>query len=215
MDGNRRWAKAKGLPVFMGHSQGYENLKDFLKVAKKAGVKHVIAFAFSLENWKRSEEEVSFILGLMKKVLKDERETFLAEKTRMYFAGDLSLFPQDMQDEMRKLEEESKGFSDMSLTLCVSYGGREEIVHATNKCIEKGITKITEKDISENIYTFGVPDPDIIIRTSGEMRISGFLLWQSTYSELFFTKTLWPDFGEAEFLSILDEFSNRERRMGK
>ena len=215
MDGNRRWAKAKGLPTFAGHSKGRETLKEFLKYARKAGVKHVIAFAFSLENWKRSSEEVSFLLELMLKAFKEERDEFVGEKAQIRFAGDLSKFPADLQEAMKKLEEDTKQFKDMSLTLCVSYGGRDEIVTATNKCIADGITKITDKDISEHLYTAGIPDPDIIIRTSGEMRLSGFLLWQATYSELFFTKTLWPDFSEEEFNKILEEYSNRERRMGK
>ncbi len=215
MDGNRRWAKAKGLPTFMGHNKGYETLKDFLKIAKNRGVKHVIAFAFSLENWNRSKEEVSFLLGLISRIFREERNKFIEEKTRIYFAGDISKFPKDMQIDMKKLEDDTKQFDEMSLTLCVSYGGREEIVTATNKCIAEGITNITDKDISEHLYTANIPDPDVIIRTSGEMRLSGFLLWQATYSELFFTNTLWPDFEEEEFDKILAEYSNRERRLGK
>jgi undecaprenyl diphosphate synthase len=215
MDGNRRWAKARGLTTFAGHSKGRETLKEFLKFARKAGVKHVIAFAFSMENWKRSSEEVSFLLELMLKAFKEEREEFIGEKSNIRFAGDISKFPENLQEAMKKLEEDTKQFEELSLTLCVSYGGRDEIVMAVNKCLAEGITEITEKDISKHLYTAGIPDPDIIIRTSGEMRTSGFLPWQTTYSELFFTKTLWPDFGEEEFNKILEEYSNRERRMGK
>jgi undecaprenyl diphosphate synthase len=214
MDGNRRWAKAKGLPTFMGHNQGYETLKEFLKIAKAKGVKHVIAFAFSLENWKRTKEEVSFLLDLISRIFREERDRFIAEKTRIFFAGNLSLFPEDMQKEMHQLEEDTWDFADMTLTLCVSYGGRDEIVSSVQKCLAEGTT-VTEEAISKHLYTKNVPDPDIIIRTSGEMRLSGFLLWQATYSELFFTNTLWPDFGETEFTNILNEYAMRERRMGK
>lgn len=216
MDGNRRWAKAKGLPVFEGHNKGYETLKDVLKWSKALGVKNVIAFTFSLENWQRTQEEVSFLLGLIRRVVMSEVETFLKEKTRVRFAGDISRFPEDIQKAMRDMEEKTKEFdSNMNLVLCVSYGGRQEITMAVNRCIEEGITNITHKDISEHLYTSGIPDPDIIIRTSGEMRLSGFLLWQATYSEFFFTKTLWPDFGEEELKAIFAEYAARDRRVGK
>lgn len=218
MDGNRRWAKANNLPVFEGHRRGKETLKNFLRTAKKAGVKNVIAYAFSTENWNRTKEEVSFLLDLMQEVFVAEKKDFLNEKARIYFAGDLSKFPQNLMQKMRELEEESAGFTDISLTLCVSYGGREEIVSAVNKALASSggnLETITEDLISQNLYTANVSEPDIVIRTSGEMRLSGFLPWQSIYSELFFTKTLWPDFSEEEFLKILEEYGQRERRRGK
>jgi undecaprenyl diphosphate synthase len=215
MDGNRRWAKARGLPSYQGHSAGREKLKEFLTSARKAGVKHVIAFAFSTENWKRAQEEVMFLLELMLKAFRDDREEFIKEKVQVRFAGALHRFPPELQEAMKKLEDDTRQFEGMSLTLCVSYGGREEIVHAANACVADGITAITEEDISKHVYTAGVPDPDMIIRTSGEMRSSGFLPWQAVYSELFFTDTLWPDFSEEEFLKMIAEYGSRERRIGK
>lgn len=215
MDGNRRWAKSKGLPVFMGHENGYQTLKSFLSWAKEAGVKNVIAFAFSEENWNRSKEEVSYLVELIRKVLKEGMKEILESNMRVRFIGDLSKFPEDLVVEMKKIESESEKNDDFNLVMCLSYGGRQEITHCFNKLIKDGKKEIAMDDISENIYTHGIPDPDIIIRTSGEMRLSGFLLWQSVYSELFFTKTLWPDFSKEEFLSILDEYKKRERRIGK
>lgn len=218
MDGNRRWAKARGLPVFEGHAAGKENLKKFLQIAKDSGVKNVIAYAFSTENWKRTKEEVSFLLDLMRKAFVDEKEEFLKQKAKIRFAGDLSKFPEALADKMRELERESEKFSEMSLTLCVSYGGRDEIVHAVNATLaESGgnLETVTEADIARHLYTADVLEPDMVIRTSGEMRLSGFLPWQTVYSELFFTNTLWPDFGEEEFRKILEEYAGRERRRGK
>lgn len=215
MDGNRRWAKSKNLPTLAGHSMGREKLKEFLSFAKEAGVKHVIAFAFSSENWNRSPEEVSYILDLMLKAFREDKDEFLKQKAKIKFAGDLSRFSEELRNSMVELENETKNFGDVSLTLCVSYGGRDEIIHSFNKIIEKGIKKITGKDISDNLYTNDIPDPDLIIRTSGEMRLSGFLIWQSIYSELFFTDTLWPDFSKEEFLKILEQYGQRQRRFGK
>lgn len=215
MDGNRRWAKGKGLPVFLGHEQGYQTLKSFLGWAKDFGIKNVIAFAFSEENWQRTTEEVSFLVDLIRKILKEEMKEILSQNTRVIFAGNISKFPSDVYDEMKRVEEESSANTEFTLVLCVSYGGRQEIVKACNALISEGKKEINAEDISKHIYTAHIPDPDIIIRTSGEQRLSGFLLWQSTYSELFFTNTLWPDFSQKEFSAILEEYKNRDRRIGK
>lgn len=215
MDGNRRWAKAKGLPTLQGHNIGYKVFKDFLIWAKEAGVKNVVTYAFSLENWKRTPEEVSYLMILIRRIFLEETENFIKEQTSVRFIGDLSLFPADMQQLMKDLEEKTKSFSLMHVAFAVSYGGREEIVSAINACIQKGMNTVTEADISAHLYDATLPDPDVIIRTSGEMRLSGFLPWQTVYSELFFTKTLWPDFSKEEFLSILDKYDMRDRRLGK
>ncbi len=215
MDGNRRWAKAKGLPTFQGHARGREVLKDFLTWCKEAGVRNVVSFAFSTENWNRSPEEVSFLLDLIRTILKDERENFIKEKVCVRFVGDISRFPQDIQEGMKRVTQDTEEFTDLSLFLALSYGGRDEIVHAVNECIREGINPVTVADMSAHMYTYPMPDPDLIIRTSGEMRTSGFLPWQGVYSELFFTDTLWPDFSQEEFKKILEEYSHRERRMGK
>lgn len=214
MDGNRRWAKAHNLPTFMGHSQGYETLEHFLRWAKDAGVSAVIAYAFSHENWNRSKEEVEFMMNLLRDILTNRFEKFLEEKVKVVFAGDVERFPKDIADLMRSWEEKTKAFTDFTLVMAVSYGGRQEILRACSLCTADGIAQPTEEDIAERLYTKHIADPDIVIRTSGEMRLSGFLLWQASYSELFFTKTLWPDFSKEEFLSILKEFNERERRMG-
>lgn len=215
MDGNRRWAKRQGLPTFAGHAAGYEKLKDFVRWAKAVGVSNVVAFAFSLENWNRTPEEVSYLMDLLGNVVDKDAEIFQKEEFRVVFAGDLSRFSESMQQKMKILERDTAHFSERTLILAMSYGGREEIVQAANRCVADGVQPITEADITARLYTSSIPDPDIIIRTSGEMRLSGFLLWQSTYSELFFTATTWPDFSEDEFKSILAEYDNRDRRMGK
>ena len=215
MDGNRRWAKANGLQVFLGHENGYKTLRELLDWAKEVGVKNVVAFAFSEENWGRSEDEVAYLLDLMRKIFSEGMKEIIANNIRVKFAGNLSKFPEDIVADMKKIEKDSKKNTDFNLVLCLSYGGRQEITECCNKLLKEGKKEITAEDISKNIYTCGIPDPDIIIRTSGEQRLSGFLLWQSAYSELFFTKTLWPDFSKKEFLEILREYSDRERRMGR
>jgi undecaprenyl diphosphate synthase len=214
MDGNRRWAKLHNLPTTQGHASGYSTLKDMLHWARESGVHNVVAYAFSDENWKRSKEEVDFLLSLMTKVIEEEFTYFIEQKVRVVFAGSLEKFPGGLRASMKKLEDATKEFTDFNLVLAVSYGGRSEIVSACNRCLAEGKESLTEKDISSHLYTAHIPDPDLIIRTSGEMRLSGFLLWQVAYSELFFTQTLWPDFSKEEFLSIIEEYHSRERRLG-
>lgn len=217
MDGNRRWAKQKNKESFEGHNAGYVVFKNFLNWSKELGVKTVYSYVFSEENWRRTENEVSFLLSLMKKVVFEEAENFIKEKVRVIFAGNISKFPKDIYEKMLEIQERTKENTDFNLVLCLSYGGRSEIVSAVNRFLEKNSNTsfITENDISENIYSSGLSDPDLIIRTSGEQRLSGFLPWQSIYSELFFTNTLWPDFTKEEFESILDQYTKRQRRMGK
>lgn len=220
MDGNRRWAKSKKLPTYEGHSAGYEKLKDFARWAKEAGVKNIIAFAFSTENWERKKHEVDFLLMLFRKMVIEEAEELKKEKARIIFLGDLDKFPKDIAVAARKLEEETKKYAkNQTIGLAVSYGGRAEIISSIKKLVkEKGINaigKIDEKMFSSFLFTKDIPDPDLIIRTSGEMRLSGFLPWQSVYSELFFTKTNWPALTKKEFQKILKEYVFRERRLGK
>ena len=217
MDGNRRWAKQKNKESFEGHNAGYVVFKNFLNWSKELGVKTVYSYVFSEENWRRTENEVSFLLSLMKKVVFEEAENFIKEKVRVIFAGNISKFPKDIYEKMLEIQERTKENTDFNLVLCLSYGGRGEIVSAVNRFLEKNSNTsfVTENDISENIYSSGLSDPDLIIRTSGEQRLSGFLPWQSIYSELFFTNTLWPDFTKEEFESILDQYTKRQRRMGK
>ncbi len=216
MDGNRRWAKANGRPLYDGHKVGYEKLKEVLRWSKEKGVKDVIVFAFSSENWNRAADEVGYLMDLMRFVFKSEVKTLEKEKVRVRFAGDLSRLPKDIQEEAKKtLEKTADG--EVTLTLCVSYGGRAEILNAAKKLLEEKFdpSKLTEEEFSSRLYTAGTPDPDLVIRTSGEERLSGFLPWQTIYSELFFTKTLWPDLSKEEYLDILKKFGERTRRLGK
>lgn len=216
MDGNRRWAEALGKNKTEGHIKGYEVFKNFLNWAKDAGVKTVYSYAFSEENWKRTETEVSFLISLIRRMVENEMDN-LKENVRIKFAGSINKFPKDIYNKMLEIEKRTELNTDFNLVLCLSYGGRQEIVDCFNRMIDKnpGIKNITTEDISQNLYSWGFKDPDLIIRTSGEKRLSGFLPWQSVYSEFFFTKTLWPDFTENEFLEILGEYKKRNRRMGK
>lgn len=219
MDGNRRYAKEKGLPALEGHRAGYETLKNVCKWAKEAGVKNVTVFAFSTENWNRKPEEVSYLLDLMRFALGKELEMFKKEHARILYAGDLTKFPKDIQDILARAVEETKHNTDLTLTTCISYGGRDEILRAIKKAAAKlspaDFQKMTEADFAGFLDTAGTPDPDLIIRTSGEERLSGFLAWQGVYSELFFTKTKWPDFSKEEFNAILTQYGERHRRFGK
>ncbi len=215
MDGNRRFAKREGLPTFEGHRRGYEKLKELMRWAKKAGIGYVIVFAFSTENWNRSPEEVSYLLDLFKFVFTSELGALKKEGIRVRCAGDRARFLPELQTLMARAEKETETLPGPTLVLALSYGGRSEILHAVDELLVSGVKKVSEKDFEARLWTKGIPDPDLIIRTSGEMRLSGFLPWQSVYSELFFTRTLWPDFSEAEFNSILEEFAGRERRIGK
>lgn len=214
MDGNRRWAKAKNLPTFEGHRRGYEKLKEVVHWAKGGGIKYVIVYALSTENWNRTKEEVTYLLGLIRLVLTEELESFKKDGGRIICVGERERFPKDIQEMMTRAETETSTFQGTTLVLALSYGGRAEIVQAVNRAVLKG-TKVDERSFGDLLWTKDVPDPDLIIRTGGEMRLSGFLPWQAVYSELFFTKTLWPDFSEGEFDSIIEEFSKRKRNFGK
>ncbi len=214
MDGNRRWAKAKNLPTFEGHRRGYEKLKEVLRWAKESGVRHLIVYALSTENWNRTQEEVSYLLGLIRLVLTEDLEVVKKEGGKIVCVGERERFPSDIQEMMRRAETETATLEGVTLVLALSYGGHAEIVQAVNKAVQAG-ESVDEKGFAAMLWTKDVPDPDLIIRTGGELRLSGFLPWQSVYSELFFTKTFWPDFSEVEFKSILEEFSKRERRNGK
>jgi len=215
MDGNRRFAKEQGLSFVEGHTQGYEKLKEVVEWMKDAGIPNLIVYAFSTENWNRPEGEVSFLMSLLRKVLAEELGEFDEKGVRLIFAGDLTRFSEDIQKLMSKAEEKTKNNNKHTLVLCVSYGGRTELIHTINNLLREGAESINEEEFSQALWTKGIPDPDIIIRTGGEKRLSGFLPWQSVYSELFFPKTFWPAFSKEEFLDILKEFSSRERRKGK
>jgi undecaprenyl diphosphate synthase len=217
MDGNRRWARSKGLPLLSGHEEGGQTLKKVASWAKDFGVKHLVVYAFSTENWNRAEEEVSYLLGLIEKFFKNEFDGFKKDGGVMHFVGDLSKFSPSLQKYMVDSVEETKNNPGPHLHIALNYGGRAEILSAVKKIVKENPSadEIDEEYFSKHLQSYPMPDPDIIIRTSGEQRLSGFLPWQGVYSELFFTNTLWPDFSKEEFESIINEYSERERRMGK
>ena len=217
MDGNRRWAKKKGLPPMEGHRQGYEQFKKISEYCNKLGVKILTVYAFSLENWKRSKAEVFYLMNLLKKGLREQRDFFIKNKVRLNVIGQIEKLPFDLKELVLKIMKETKDNKERILNLAISYGGREEIMEAVKKIIKEKInpSKINEKIFSQYLYTAGQPDPDIIIRTSGEQRLSGFLPWQSVYTELYFSPKLWPDFTEEDLEEVIKEFQNRQRRFGK
>lgn len=215
MDGNRRFARARNLPLIKGHEAGVETLKNIVHVAKDAGIKTLVFYAFSTENWNRAKDEVEALMMLFRRAVKKEFQEIADKNVRIRFVGDLARFDDDLRSEMVRIEEESEHHDGGTVAFAVSYGGRAEILAAVNAAIEKGERNCNEASFSKLLWTHDLPDPDIIIRTGGEHRLSGFLTWQSVYSELFFTDTLWPDFSKEEFRAILDSYAKRERRHGK
>lgn len=215
MDGNRRWARAHNKPVFEGHNEGYNRLQDVVGWAREAGISDVVVFAFSTENWQRSEDEIGFLLKLLRFILNNETKKMIENRIRVRFIGDRARFDDDIQKGMERSESETAKDYDVTLHVAVSYGGRAEILSAVNTLLAEGVQSITEEDFSKKLWSYPMPDPDLVIRTSGEYRTSGFLPWQTVYSELFFTNVLWPEFSREEFTRIIDEFNVRERRHGK
>ena len=215
MDGNRRWARAHNLPVFEGHSEGYKKLQEVVRWARDLKIPHVVAYAFSTENWQRAEDEVGYLMKLLRSVLENEAEKMTEERVRVRFIGDRARFSEDIQKGMERIEAATKKSFDITLHIAMSYGGRAEIVAAANKLIAEGASSVTEADFEKHLWSYPMPDPDLVIRTGGEKRLSNFLPWQIAYSELFFIDAWWPDFSQEQFSKIIDEFRSRERRMGK
>lgn len=216
LDGNRRWAKENNLPSFEGHRRGFENIKNIASHAFDQGIKILTVFAFSTENWKRSTEEVSYLMDLFKMVSTKELKFLVEKKIKLQILGDMSAFDEDLQNKLNKALSETANNDQGVFNICLNYGGREEIVEAVKKIIKSGnkAEEINKDLISQNLYTAGLLDPDLVIRTSGEQRLSGFLTWQSVYSELYFVKKHWPDFSTKDFDEALLEFANRQRRFG-
>lgn len=219
MDGNGRWAQKRNMPRKMGHRAGAETFRKIVKYCKKIGIKYVTFYAFSTENWKRPEDEVSELMKLFNGYL-DEVKEYTKENIRLIFLGDKSAFDTAMAQKMIDIEEYSKNFDGMTLMLAMNYGGRDDIVHAVKQLSEMAVNKeikvedIDEKMLSSMLYTRGLPDVDLLIRPSGEMRISNFLIWQSAYAEFYFTDVLWPDFSSKELDKALEEYASRNRRFG-
>lgn len=214
MDGNRRWAKEQDKKPWEGHFAGNKKFKEVVRWAKECGVPNIIVYAFSTENWKRSEEEVGHILSLMRSFFSEELKGLAADGVRVRFAGDLTRFPEDIRRMIQKAEADTSHLTSCTVMIAASYGGRAEIVRAAQSLIEKGHAQVTEEVFAQELWTAGFPDPDMVIRTGGEYRLSNFLPWQATYSELFFTKTLWPVFSREEFEMMLTEYARRKRNFG-
>lgn len=213
LDGNRRWAETKGFSKLEGHRAGMETLKKTVRFVRDSGIKHLVVYAFSTENWNRDEDEVSYLMDLFREAIHKEMSELGKENVRVRFIGQRERFSEDLQQAMADMEKETSHNNGITLWCGLSYGGRAEIVAAARAAAEAG--QISEDTLTKNLWTAEMPDPDIIIRTGGEKRLSNFLPWQSIYSELFFTETLCPDFNKEEFDSILAEFATRERRLGK
>ncbi len=216
MDGNRRWAKDQGLPSFAGHQKGYEKLKEVMHWCQKKGVDTLTVYAFSTENWNRSEDEVNFLMTLFHKALTEELDEFHQEGIRLKVIGTRQRLAPKIVQAIADAEEKTKDNQKGNLNLCINYGGRLEIIEAVKKIVDSGVKPedITDKLIADNLWMAGQADPDLIIRTSGEQRLSGFLTWESVYSEFLFLEKHWPDFSEADFDQAIEDFNNRHRRFG-
>ena len=206
--------KKKKIPVIEGHKMGSEIIKKIVKKSLELKIKYLTFYSFSTENWNRSKDEVIQLQSLLKYYLDSEIDNFLKEKINFSFIGDISRFDNTIKNKLSNLKQITSKFDKMFFTLALSYGSRNEILLALKKIFKKKIKKITEKDISKNLMTGFMPDPDLVIRTSGEKRLSNFLLWQIAYSELYFTKTLWPEFTTNKYMNALNDFINRKRRFG-
>lgn len=215
MDGNGRWAKRRSLPRSAGHAAGSKKFKDIARYCNKIGLKYLTVYAFSTENWKRPKEEVDNIMKLFKEYLEDAKN-FKDENIQVQFIGDRSMLEQDIQRLMQETEELSASATGLHLNIAINYGGRDEIVHAVKQIINSNIPAcdVTEQTLSDNLYTKGQPDPDFIIRPSGEYRLSNYLIWQAAYAEYWFSDILWPDFKPKDLDRAIEEFNHRNRRFG-
>ncbi len=219
LDGNGRWAKSKGMPRGYGHIKGCENLERICEVAKELGIKYLTVYAFSTENWKRSREEVEGLMKLFRNYLKKCIKLSKENQMRVKVIGDPSAFDADIQKSIVEVEEYSKQFDELHFQIALNYGSRDEITRAVNKMLEEqknGIltAPVTEETISSYLDTAGIPDPDLLIRTSGEQRLSNYLMWQLAYTEFYFTEVPWPDFNKEELVKAIEKFNKRDRRYG-
>ncbi len=220
MDGNGRWAQRRGLPRRAGHAAGAETFRTIATFAKELGLEYLTVYAFSTENWKRPADEVAAIMDLLEKYLREAIETMARDKVKMAFFGDLSPLNPKLRALCRETEEISQGYDGCQVNICFNYGGRDEILRAARAfaadCLEgrADANHLTAEAFSGYLFSAGVPDPDLIIRPSGEVRVSNFLLWQSAYAEFYFTDVLWPDFSKDDLLRALADYQHRSRRYG-
>ncbi len=221
MDGNGRWAKKRLFNRTKGHREGAESVDVVTETARRIGIKVLTLYAFSTENWSRPEKEVSFLMKLLEDYLKNKKDTLIKNDIRLNIIGQIERLPENVRNAAEDVMKATAKSSGMVLNLALSYGGRQEILKSVKEFVQKGINKeinpedITEELFASSLYTKDMPEPELIIRTSGEQRLSNYLLWQSAYSELYFTDTYWPDFREEAFINALCDFSSRERRYGK
>ena len=215
MDGNGRWAKKRSLPRSAGHVAGAKTFKDIARYCNKIGLKYLTVYAFSTENWKRPKEEVDGIMNLLRDYLKDA-ENFKSDNIKVNFIGNRDVLDEDIRELMKKDEEGSADATGLVLNIAINYGGKDEITRAVREIVKEGIAaeEITEEVISNHLYTAGMPDPDFIIRPSGEYRLSNYLIWQSAYAEYWFSDILWPDFKPKHLKKAIDEYNHRHRRFG-
>ena len=220
LDGNGRWAKKRGLPRSAGHAAGAETFRTIATYCKNLGLDYLTVYAFSTENWKRPADEVSTIMGLLKQYMLEAIDSMERDQIRLRFLGDLSAISPELQALVDRTNEISSHIHGFQANVCLNYGGREEILHAARRfardCADGTADpdSLTEAGFSDYLYSAGIPDPELIIRTSGEQRLSNFLLWQSSYAELWFPEVLWPDFTEADFDRAMEEYARRDRRFG-
>jgi undecaprenyl diphosphate synthase len=221
MDGNGRWAKKRFFNRIKGHEKGAETVKTVVRVCQEIGISYLTLFAFSTENWQRPKNEVMALMALLKKFVLAEQKNLMDKGIRLNAIGELEKLPADVFQALMETINQTKNNGGLQINLALSYGGRDEIVHMVRRIAEKvhsgviSLESISTEIVTDHLYTQGIPDPDLLIRTSGEIRISNFLLWQIAYSEICVTETLWPDFGENEFLAIIKNFQGRDRRFGK
>lgn len=215
MDGNGRWAKEKGKERLFGHAEGIESVRACTEYAVERGIKYLSLFAFSTENWNRPIEEVEGLMRMMIKAISNETPTFVKNGIRFRVIGDFSALSKELQQEIEDCQKLTEKYDNLTLIVFLSYSGKWDILQAARKALQAGKSNISEEDFESYLSTAGIPDPDLIIRTSGEQRISNYMLWQAAYSELYFTKTLWPDFRKNEFRLALEEYASRSRRFGK
>ncbi|MEG0778098.1 MAG: polyprenyl diphosphate synthase [Oscillospiraceae bacterium] len=216
MDGNGRWAKARALPRTAGHAAGAETFRTIATYCKDIGIEYLTIYAFSTENWKRPPEEVSTIMGLLEKYLYEAIERMERDEVKLKFFGNTSVLSPKLCALIDRTNEISHRYEGCQVNVCLNYGGRDEIVRAAKALLAENadLAELTEEKFSEKLYSGGIPDPDLIIRPGGEMRLSNFQLWQAAYSELYFTETLWPDFDKAELNRAIASFQSRRRRFG-
>ena len=214
MDGNRRWAKEKNLPSAIGHKKGVDALKTTLKACHKFGIKYLTVYAFSTENWSRPASEIDTLMHLLEKTLDEYQQSAHKRDWRILISGERDRLPAGILAKMDALVRATAENKGISINLALNYGARQELAHAVNRLMKEGLTAVTPQDISRRLYQPEIPDPELIIRTSGEERLSNFLLWQAAYSEFYFTPVLWPDFNAEELQKALEDYRARKRRFG-